>query len=146
MEDVTSEAAGQEQPSQDAYGGFDRLVGLTLVEAGADRVTAELVARPELLQPFGILHGGVLCSLVETVASVGGALWFRDRGQVVGVANTTDFLHAVRDGAALSVVGTPVHRGRTQQLWQVEVREGDRLVARGQVRLANVSSIAALRR
>jgi len=52
----------------------------------------------------------------------------------------------VRDGAALSVVGTPVHRGRTQQLWQVEVREGDRLVARGQVRLANVSSIAALRR
>ena len=57
---------------------------------------------------------------------------------MVGVSNQTDFLRAVRDGE-LSAVGTPVHRGRSQQLWQVEITDADeRLVARGQVRLQNL--------
>ena len=98
------------------------------------------LVRPELHQPFGIQHGGVYCSVVETAASVGGSLWLGDRGQVVGVSNQTDFLRAVREGE-LTAVGTPVHRGRSQQLWQVEITDGDgRLVARGQVRLQNLTA------
>jgi 1,4-dihydroxy-2-naphthoyl-CoA hydrolase len=94
--------------------------------------------RPELWQPYGIQHGGVYCSVVETAASLGGALWLGERGRVVGVANQTDFLRAVREGE-LTAVGTPVHRGRSQQLWQVEIRdEAGRLVSRGQVRLHNL--------
>ena len=55
------------------------------------------------------------------------------------MSNQTDFLRAVRDGE-LTAVGTPVHRGRSQQLWQVEITDADdRLVARGQVRLQNLS-------
>jgi 1,4-dihydroxy-2-naphthoyl-CoA hydrolase len=38
-----------------------------------------------------------------------------------------------------------VHRGRSQQLWQVDVfDDADRLVSRGEVRLANLESGAAL--
>ncbi len=130
------------QLQKHAYGGFDRLVGLHLLEAAADRVVAELVVRSELLQPFGLLHGGVLCTLVETVGSVGGAVWFGERGHVVGVSNSTDFLRAVRVGARLNVVGTPVHRDGTQQLWEINVMERDRLVARGLLRMANIGDIA----
>ena len=122
-------------PSDD---GFDSVLGLELLEAGGDRVTASLAVQPHLHQPYGIVHGGVFCAVVETTASVGGALWFGDRGQVVGVSNHTDFLRAVREGV-LAVEALPVHRGRTQQLWQVTVTDdGDRLVAQGQVRLANI--------
>ena len=85
------------------------------------------------------MHGGVYCSVVETTASIGGALWFGDRGHVVGVSNHTNFLRSVREGV-LDVEATPVHRGRTQQLWQVTVSDSaQRLVARGEVRLANIS-------
>ncbi|MEW2385466.1 PaaI family thioesterase [Micromonospora sp. NPDC047707] len=123
----------------DLTGGFVALLGLKFDEASADRVVIRWQVRPELHQPFGIQHGGVYCSVVETAASVGGALWLGDRGQVVGVSNQTDFLRAVRDGE-LTAVGTPVHRGRSQQLWQVEVTDGDdRLIARGQVRLQNLT-------
>ena len=77
------------------------------------------------------------------LASVGGALWFGGRsegGHVVGVSNHTNFLRAVREGV-LDVEATPVHRGRTQQLWQVAVTdEAGKLVARGEVRLANISA------
>jgi len=119
--------------------GFDVLLGLTLDEVGPDRVRASFEVRPELHQPYGILHGGVLCSVVETVASVAGAVWFGDRGNVVGSSNTTNFLRATREGV-LTAVALPIHRGRSQQLWEVDITdEQDRLVAKGQVRLANLA-------
>ncbi|MFY1620870.1 PaaI family thioesterase [Micromonospora sp. WMMD736] len=123
----------------DLTGGFVNLLGLKFEEATPDRVVISWQVRPDLHQPFGIQHGGVYCSVVETAASVGGSLWLADRGTVVGVANQTDFLRAARDGE-LRAVGTPVHRGRSQQLWQVEITDAkERLVARGQVRLQNLS-------
>ncbi|MEU1602907.1 PaaI family thioesterase [Micromonospora matsumotoense] len=119
--------------------GLVGLLGLTFDEASGDRVVIRWKVRPELHQPAGILHGGVYCTVVETVGSVGGTLWLGDRGSVVGVSNQTDFLRAVREGE-LVAVGTPVHRGRSQQLWQVEITDAEgRLVSRGQVRLQNLT-------
>ncbi len=107
-------------------------------------MVAHLAITPALQQPYGIVHGGVYCSVVETTASVGAALWFGERGHVVGVANHTNFLRATREGV-LTVRATPVQRGRTQQLWTVDVRdEQDRLVAKGEVRIANIASADAL--
>ncbi|WP_207915527.1 PaaI family thioesterase [Micromonospora sp. 15K316] len=126
----------------DPTGGFVDLLGLKIDEASGDRVVIRWQVRPELHQPFGIQHGGVYCSVVETAASVGASLWLADRGTVVGVSNQTDFLRAVRDGE-LTAVGTPIHRGRSQQLWQVEITDdAERLIARGQVRLQNLAPAA----
>jgi 1,4-dihydroxy-2-naphthoyl-CoA hydrolase len=120
-------------------GGFNEVLGLRLDEVGPDRVVISWDVTPALHQPYGIVHGGVYSSVVETAASIGAAVWLGDRGQVVGVSNHTDFLRAVREGR-LRAVGEPIHRGRLQQLWLVEVRdEQDRLVARGQVRLQNIA-------
>ena len=78
--------------------------------------------------------------MVETLASVGAATWFGTRGQVVGVNNSTDFYRAVTQGR-LTSTATPVHRGRSQQVWVVEtLDEQGRLVARGQVRLQNLAA------
>jgi 1,4-dihydroxy-2-naphthoyl-CoA hydrolase len=124
--------------------GFDAVLGLRLTDVTPDRVTGTFAVAPHLHQPYGILHGGVLCSVVESAASVGGAVWFGDRGNVVGVANSTNFLRAVRDGT-LDVEATPVHRGRTQQLWTVRITDASgRLVSKGDVRLANIASTDAL--
>ncbi|OKI66868.1 PaaI family thioesterase [Micromonospora sp. CB01531] len=124
----------------DLTGGFVALLGLKFDEVSGDRVVIRWQVRPELHQPYGIQHGGVYCAVVETAASIGGALWLGDKGQVVGVSNQTDFLRAVRDGE-LTAVGTPIHRGRSQQLWLVEITDGDgRLVSRGQVRLQNLTA------
>ena len=114
------------------------LLGLEFAEITADRVTVTWTVGPRHHQPYGIVHGGVYCSVVETAASVGAATWLGDRGQVVGVSNQTDFLRAVRDGV-LTAVATPIHRGRSQQLWLVEITDQRaRLVACGQVRLQNL--------
>ncbi|MEO6885089.1 MAG: PaaI family thioesterase [Jatrophihabitantaceae bacterium] len=118
--------------------GFDHAAGFQYTEAGADRVVIEWDITPTLHQPYGIVHGGVYCTAIESAASMGAACWFGERGTVVGVSNHTDFLRAVSQGH-LRAVATPIHRGRSQQLWLVEVSDDqDRLVARGQVRLQNL--------
>ncbi len=91
-------------------------------------------------QPYGIVHGGVWCAVVESLASVAAALQVVASGRfVVGVSNSTDFLRSHREGR-VDAVATPIHVGRSQQLWQVVLsRASDgAAVARGQVRLTNV--------
>jgi uncharacterized protein (TIGR00369 family) len=121
-------------------GGFNDALGLRFDEVTADRVVLGIDIGPQHHQPHGIVHGGVWSSMVETAASVGAAAWYGERGRVVGVANQTDFLRAVDAGPA-TATATPIHQGRLQQLWVVEIRDGgDRLLARGQVRLQNLPS------
>jgi 1,4-dihydroxy-2-naphthoyl-CoA hydrolase len=124
--------------------GFDKLLGTEYLEVGPDRVRAKLEIRSDLHQPYGIVHGGVLCSIVESCASMGAGMWFSGRGGVVGVSNHTNFLRASRSGT-LSIEATPIHRGRTQQLWLVEIsNEEGKAVARGEVRLANITDQAQI--
>ncbi|WP_372462195.1 PaaI family thioesterase [Nocardia rosealba] len=121
-------------------GTFTDLIGMRFTEVSADRVRGEWEVRPQLHQPAGIQNGGVYCTVIETLASVGGSVWFGERGQVVGVNNNTDFLRAVREGT-LTGEATPIHRGRSQQLWVVVITDaGGRMVARGQVRLQNLAA------
>ncbi|MEV0334852.1 PaaI family thioesterase [Nocardia sp. NPDC050717] len=133
--DVTAE-----QMTKMSEGTFTDLIGLRYTEVTADRVRGEWKVRPQLFQPAGIQNGGVYCTIIETLASVGGSVWFGDRGTVVGVNNNTDFLRAVSDGV-LTGEATPIHRGRSQQLWVVVITDADgRTVARGQVRLQNLAT------
>lgn len=122
--------------------GLTHLLGIEMVDVTADSAAGRLVAGPAHRQPYGVVHGGLYCALVETLASAGAAMWAMSNNLagVVGVSNTTDFLRAHREGP-IRGIATPIHRGRTQQLWQVEVlRElDDKMLARGQVRLQNIS-------
>ncbi|MGL4174253.1 MAG: PaaI family thioesterase [Actinomycetota bacterium] len=121
-------------------GVIGELLNLQVDELTGDVVRVRWTVTPALHQPAGILHGGIHSWIVETVGSVAAFTWYGDRGQVVGVSNQTDFYRAVRDGE-LTSVGTPVHRGRTHQVWTVETRDdAGRLIARGQLRLQHLPS------
>ena len=121
--------------------GFDSELGLTYLEVTPDGATAQLTITDKLLQPHGIVHGGVYCSIVESVASVSASVWLQANGggtKVVGVNNNTDFLRAITAGM-VTAVSTPIHRGRRQQLWLIEITDtNEKMVARGQVRLQNL--------
>jgi uncharacterized protein (TIGR00369 family) len=126
-------------------GGFDDELGLTYLEATPDGSRAQLAISDKLLQPHGIVHGGVYCAIVESVASVSASVWLESKGlggNVVGVNNNTDFLRAIKAGA-VTAVSTPIHRGRRQQIWLIEITDTNgKMVARGQVRLQNLPADA----
>jgi 1,4-dihydroxy-2-naphthoyl-CoA hydrolase len=111
-----------------------------LLELSGERVRATMVVGEAHHQPYGLVHGGVWTFAIETVASVGATAAVLDDGMfAAGVNNNTDFLRSVSSGK-VDVVATPLHQGRTQQLWQVEISRGSdgKLVARGQIRLHNL--------
>lgn len=133
-----------EQTPRELSAPFDAEIGLVYTDVTPDGVKAHLHVKPTLLQPMGIVHGGVYCSMIESMASVSAFTWLgaNGGGNVVGVNNNTDFLRAISAGTVYGV-SEPVHRGRRQQLWLVTIRDGpstahDRLVARGHVRLQNL--------
>ena len=111
-----------------------------VTEATGTRVTGQVDLGPDQHTPWGVVHGGVYCAVIESAASIGASAAVADRGQfAVGVNNSTDFIRAMTEGR-IDVVAEPIQQGRTQQLWQVLLTRADdgKLVARGQVRLQNV--------
>ena len=121
---------------------FDAELGLEYTDLGPDGARARLEVTPKLLQPMGLVHGGVYCSMIESMASVSAYTWLATRGggNVVGVNNNTDFLRSIGSGTVHGR-SEPIHRGRRQQLWLVTITDADeRVVARGQVRLQNLDA------
>lgn len=92
------------------------------------------------MTPWGVVHGGVYTTIVESAGSIAASHAVADRGEfAVGIHNATDFLRPTT-GAAVGVRATALHQGRTQQLWEVVISDSatDKVLARGQLRLQNV--------
>ena len=117
--------------------GWPQAMGMNITLATKDEVRCELVVGPQHLQAYGIVHGGVHCGVIETLASIGAYLFARESGQhVVGLENHTSFIRAVRAGAKLHAAATPITRGRRTQVWEARVLDDkDQVVATGRVRL-----------
>jgi 1,4-dihydroxy-2-naphthoyl-CoA hydrolase len=115
-------------------------MGIVIVAASPDEVGCQWDVGEKHHQPYGIVHGGVYCGVLETLASIGAALVAMPRKQhVVGLENSTSFIRAVRSGK-LTGVARPVTRGRTTQIWEGWIRnEKGELVAQGHVRLLCVA-------
>src|SRR5690606_27775956 len=119
--------------------GLDGLLGVEHVEVTADKVVVRFTITDHHLQPFGIPHGGIYCAVHESTASMAGQVWLGTKGVVVGTNNSTDFLRQAKHGDTITVTATPIHRGRTQQLWHLDsLNQDGKLIAQGQVRLANL--------
>jgi uncharacterized protein (TIGR00369 family) len=120
--------------------GLDAVLAVTHPEVTKDRVVAQWTIAEQHLQSLGIPHGGAYCAVHESTASMGAVMWLDGKAAAVGTNNSTDFLRQAKLGDMITTTATPIHRGRTQQLWRVEsVDQESRLIAQGQVRLANIA-------
>lgn len=119
---------------------FLAAAGLEFETIGGTRVVGSIELGPQHHTPWGVVHGGVYTTAIESAASVGASAAVRDQGQfAVGVHNATDFLRSATEGRA-DVVAEPLQQGRVQQLWLVRITRTDgKELARGQVRLQNVA-------
>lgn len=149
--DPTSEPTLPELPENvvdilnSTRGGFNTLIGLRFTSATYEKVCAEVPVRPELAQPYGLVHGGVYASMIETLASVGAAMnALPQERTAVGLENSTSFLKAVR-GGTLHGEAVPLTRGKRTHVWEVTIRDDEqRIVASGRVRMICLEKGAAV--
>ena len=132
--------SGPVLPDLRDVGAFLRSVDVVFDETTGQRVTAHAELTAEHHTPWGVVHGGVYTTIIESAASIGASIAAMEQRQfAVGVNNNTDFIRAMKTGR-IDVLAEPVNQGRTQQLWQVVITrvEDGKDVARGTVRLQNI--------
>jgi 1,4-dihydroxy-2-naphthoyl-CoA hydrolase len=105
--------------------GFDNLYGLEIVSMDDEEVRARVAVRPEILQPAGLVHGGVFASMAESMTSI--ATWMavhEDGKSAMGQSNQTSFLRPIVSGT-IHATGRRRHRGRTTWVWEVDINDDD---------------------
>ena len=111
-------------------------LGIEFTEIGDDFLRARVPVDARTVQPFGLLHGGVSVVLAETLGSMGAYLASPEGHRAVGLDINANHLRAATRGW---VTGTarPVHRGRTTQVWQIELHnEAGELVCVSRITMA----------
>lgn len=123
VEPVGYRGAAMAQPSiehlNESVMGYDRLYGLRFVALKEAEVRAEVEVRPEILQPYGLVHGGLYASLAESMTSLATAMGVLERGMIAtGMSNSTSFLRPITQGT-VHARAICLHRGRTTWVWDV---------------------------
>ncbi len=121
-------------------GEFVAVAGLILDHVSGSQVSGHIDLDRRHHTPWGIVHGGVYTTAIESAASIGASQAVMAQGQVaVGLTNTTHFLRSLTSGRVV-VEAIALHQGRSQQLWRVDVSDGaGKLIALGEVRLQNIT-------
>lgn len=117
--------------------GFDALYGLEITKASSEEVRAQVPVRDELLQPAGLVHGGVYAAIAESLASLGTMIGVHADGKVaMGLSNQTSFLRPITAGT-IHARAVCRHAGRTTWVWEVEIADdGGRLCVLTRVTIA----------
>jgi uncharacterized protein (TIGR00369 family) len=109
---------------------FAELLGIEFTGAAPDRVTAEMMVRPDLCTRPAVLHGGAVMAFADTLGATGTILNLPEGTGTTTVESKTNFLAAAPVGTRIIGEATPLHRGRRTQVWQTRVTTADgRLVA-----------------
>ncbi len=101
---------------------LDKTLGIQYEEFGADRIVATMPVTPLVHQPHGYLHGGASVVLAESVASVGAHISSPPNKIAFGLEINANHIRPIKDGL-LRATGTPLHKGRTTQVWQVRIED-----------------------
>jgi len=109
---------------------FAKLLGMEFTVAEPDRVVAEMLVRPDLCTRPAILHGGAIMAFADTLGAIGTVLNLPAGASTATIESKTNFIAAAPEGSRVVGEATPIHRGRTTQVWQTRVSTAEgRLVA-----------------
>jgi 1,4-dihydroxy-2-naphthoyl-CoA hydrolase len=116
---------------------FDGLYGLEILEVGDDLVRGRVTLRDEVKQVMGLLHGGVMAAMAESLTSMATGRTTLAEGRVaMGQSNQTTFLRPVTEGS-VTATARPRHRGRTTWIWDVDFTDDEgRLCAVSRITVA----------
>jgi uncharacterized protein (TIGR00369 family) len=106
------------------------LLGMQLAEVTPDRVRATLLVRPDLCTGGKVLHGGSIMAFADTLGAIGTIVNMPQGASTATIESKTNFIGAAAEGATVTGEATPVHKGRTTQVWQTRITGADgKLVA-----------------
>ncbi len=101
---------------------FPGLLGLKLVEVEAERILGTLAVRAELCTSGESLHGGAYMAFADTLGALGTIVNMPKGARTTTIESKTNFMGAAPLGSTITGEATPLHRGKTTQVWQTQIR------------------------
>jgi uncharacterized protein (TIGR00369 family) len=106
------------------------LLGIELAEVSTDKVVATLRVRPDLCTGGKVLHGGAIMAFADTLGALGTIVNMPQDASTATIESKTNFIGGAAEGTVVTGEATPVHKGRTTQVWQTRITGADgKLVA-----------------
>ncbi len=102
---------------------LDDKLGIEIVDFNPERLVATMPVEGNQ-QPFGLLHGGATCALMETIGSWAAALGAGPDRKAVGIELNASYIRSATSGVVTAVC-TPVRRGRTLATFLIDVRDDE---------------------
>ncbi len=131
---MSSEFVQQRTPESFNAAGARKLpgyLGIVITEVSQARVTGELPVVESVMAPNGFLHAGTVVALADTLAGYGCVVNLpADATGFTTIELKSNHLSTAREGTIVGVA-TPVHRGKTTQVWDAVVthKESGRTLA-----------------
>lgn len=114
----------------EAQPAFASHLGSRLVSVDPDRVVGELAVRPEHANRNGVLHGGALMAFADNLGGTAASINLPEGAGTTTIESKTNFFAPIPVGDVARGECTPLHRGRTTQVWQTRItRQDGRLAA-----------------
>lgn len=106
------------------------LLGIELAEVTPEMVLARLPVRENLCTVGGILHGGAIMAFADTLGAIGTVVNMPQGSTTATIESKTNFISGAPAGSVVTGEATPIHKGRTTQVWQTRISSADgKLVA-----------------
>jgi 1,4-dihydroxy-2-naphthoyl-CoA hydrolase len=101
---------------------FAVLIGLEITSASKERIEGRMKVRPELCNPLGVLHGGAIMSMADTMGAIGASRNLPEGANgTTTMESKTNFIGPAKTGESVLAVCTPVHVGRRTSIWQTKI-------------------------
>jgi len=113
-----NEAANTQPP-------FADFLGLKITHVSPERVTAELIARAELNNRHGIMHGGAIIALADNLGGTATTANLAPGQTTATIESKTNFFAGIPIGDVAKAECVPLHRGRSTMVWQTRITRGD---------------------
>jgi 1,4-dihydroxy-2-naphthoyl-CoA hydrolase len=113
------------RPEAELQPPFADFLGIKVTHLSRERVVAELIAREELGNRFGILHGGAIMALADNLGGTATTANLPDGATTTTIESKTNFFAGIPVGDTARAECTPLHRGRSTMVWQTRVTRGD---------------------
>ena len=98
------------------------LMGIKLEEATQDKIIASMLVRPDLCTVGGVCHGGAFMAFADTIGAIGTVMNLGHGTRTTTLESKTNFLGAAPVNTKVTAESTPLHRGKTTQVWQTMIR------------------------
>jgi uncharacterized protein (TIGR00369 family) len=101
---------------------FPGLMGVELKEVTQERVVATMLVRPDLCTVGDVCHGGAFMAFADTIGAIGTFVNLPPNTRTTTIESKTNFLGAAPVNTRVTAESTPLHRGKTTQVWQTMIR------------------------